>query len=275
MLSKQAVVRLVFTVMFITLAVLTYVLCFTEVNNINDFLFAYSYYIISIFIFHYMIKVLDSKGTILFWLVQMMLFFTAVLLEYYLLTKILILIAIILGVKENYNQIKKHMKQNKKIKYLSLHDELTGLYNRRHFENIIKKFEGMEVLRPLSIIIGDINDFKKVNDSLGHVKGDEYIKKSAKLFQTVLRKGDIIARIGGDEFAVVLLNTDYSECQKVVEKIREASSSLKIDIALGYATTSEYDSDHNGADSLEDTMKHADSMMYINKRKMKDKSDAV
>ncbi len=104
------------------------------------------------------------------------------------------------------------IKENE-IRYLSFHDQLTGLYNRRYFENEMERLNKSRKL-PTSIIIGDIDNLKYINDNYGHKVGDEYIKKASDIFDLTTRNEDIVARIGGDEFALILPETDYSSAKK-------------------------------------------------------------
>ncbi|MFN2341641.1 MAG: diguanylate cyclase [Halanaerobium sp.] len=106
----------------------------------------------------------------------------------------------------------------KKIEYLSNHDELTGLYNRRYFNEELKKLYGSRKY-PISIIVGDLNELKHINDNYGHSMGDKYIRLTAEAIKDSLRAEDIVARVGGDEFAVILPDTDYNTASLVVERI--------------------------------------------------------
>ena len=84
---------------------------------------------------------------------------------------------------------------------LSYHDHLTGLYNRRFFEREVKRLDKVKRL-PLSIIVGDINGVKLINDAFGHTKGDKLIIDTARAISSCCRKGDILARTGGDEYRI-------------------------------------------------------------------------
>lgn len=154
-------------------------------------------------------------------------------------------------------------KEEDKIKYLSFHDELTKLYNRRYFENEIKRLDTKRQL-PISIIIADINGLKIINDSLGHEKGDELLIKSAKILKQVIREEDILARQGGDEFAILLPQTTQKEAEKIINRINNKSNKTKKDeltvsIALGTASKTKLSQDINNI------LKKADDNMYQNK----------
>src|SRR5664280_1549772 len=85
--------------------------------------------------------------------------------------------------------------------YISYHDQLTGLYNRRFFEEELRRLDTKRNF-PLSIIMGDINGLKFINDSFGHAIGDEYLKKATEIIKKACRADEIIARLGGDEFVI-------------------------------------------------------------------------
>lgn len=106
-----------------------------------------------------------------------------------------------------------------RLEYLSFHDELTALYNRRYFENELEKFNQSRKL-PISIIIGDLDNLKYINDNFGHKTGDKYLVKAAKIMKDNFRNEDIIARIGGDEFAAILPDTNTETAAKISERIR-------------------------------------------------------
>ena len=132
--------------------------------------------------------------------------------------------------------------QNKKILYLSHHDFLTGLYNRIYFEEEKKRLDTPRQL-PISIIMGDINGLKLVNDGFGHSKGDEVLIEIAKILKNCCREKDIVSRIGGDEFLILLPQTDSKSAQLVCSRIADTcngyalnGSSIYPSISLGHAT---------------------------------------
>lgn len=166
--------------------------------------------------------------------------------------------------------IDREKRSAREIEYLSNHDELTGLYNRRYFNEELKRLHNSRKY-PVSIIIGDLNKLKEINDNYGHSMGDKYIKIAAQAVKESLRVEDVLARIGGDEFAVILPETNNTEAGAVTERILnniEKNNSVELpeplSIALGYDTTY-----CNSQDCDEDDIKkcynQADRNMYEQK----------
>lgn len=162
-----------------------------------------------------------------------------------------------------HTDITERKRSEEEIKYLSFHDKLTGLYNRAFFEEELKRLDTHRQL-PLSIIMGDANGLKMANDVFGHAEGDILLKQIAEVFAKACRKEDIIARVGGDEFAVILPKTTAQEADRIVERIKELSSlansgPIDTSIALGTATK------ENMTDNIERVYKLAEETMYNNK----------
>lgn len=158
-------------------------------------------------------------------------------------------------------------KREEEITYLNYHDVLTGLYNRRYLEEITSKYD-QEEFYPLSIIIGDINGLKLINDTLGHIEGDRIIVTIAEILNKCCRKQDVIARTGGDEFYIFLPNTEYEEAEAIMKQIHKTceiySEANKedvrhISISLGCGTKK------TNMESLMDIMKDAEGNMYRDK----------
>ena len=161
-----------------------------------------------------------------------------------------------------------------KYQFLSFHDSLTGLYNRMYFDEEIKRINSdIKRFKPLTIISIDINNLKDTNDMLGHEQGDILIIETAKILSSFIRKTDILARIGGDEFCAVLPNTELAIANKrkkeLKERIKACNSQnaiIKINIAIGIASTQEDEST-----DVYGVIKKSDERMYINKKLLKSK----
>lgn len=150
-----------------------------------------------------------------------------------------------------------------KIMYLSFHDRLTGLYNRAFFEEELKRID-VERQLPLSIAMGDVNGLKLVNDAFGHQEGDRLLRRIADVLRQSCREEDIIARWGGDEFIILLPQTDIKIAAKICERIKRNSASdettpITMSMALGYATK------ENTSQNILDILKKAENDMYLNK----------
>lgn len=148
-----------------------------------------------------------------------------------------------------------------RLREMVYRDFLTGLHNRRYLETQKDRWEGEENL-PLSVVIGDLNGLKIINDSMGHQKGDEYLQQAAEIFQAVSRPGDLVIRWGGDEFVLLLARTDAEEAQQICARIDELSlqsGAAALSIALGSATKATTE------ETLADVLREAESRMYQQK----------
>jgi diguanylate cyclase (GGDEF)-like protein/PAS domain S-box-containing protein len=152
-----------------------------------------------------------------------------------------------------------------KLRYLSLHDPLTGLYNRIYFEEEIRRMEKTRY-ETVGILSCDVDGLKLVNDTLGHDQGDRLLVAAARVIRESFREGDLVARIGGDEFAVVLPNTTEPSVDNACQRIQEAVATynatnpeLPLSISVGFAVK-------NGSHrNLKDVFKKADNHMYRKK----------
>lgn len=161
---------------------------------------------------------------------------------------------------------RKHYEEN--LRFLSTHDSLTGLYNRAFFEAEMKRLAASRDF-PVSIIMADIDGLKLVNDTWGHSRGDCVIRAAAESILTAYRAGDVVSRIGGDEFAVLLPRTDEESAMSAVQRIKNGCNSFAVEqpgyfqgLSLGVATAC------SSAD-LENALRNADARMYQDKKDKK------
>ena len=166
-----------------------------------------------------------------------------------------------IGLYAIYNDITQRKKEEEEIKYLSFHDQMTGLYNRRYFESEMERLDNSRLL-PISIIMSDIDGLKKVNDKFGHARGDKYINLVASEIDNAVRQEDILARVGGDEFAILLPQTDEDEVKKIEQRIQTNVNKLdeKYEFPISISTGFGVKKDHKT--ELEEVFKEADYFMY-------------
>ena len=175
-----------------------------------------------------------------------------------------------------FNVIKKY---NFKLEYMAFNDSLTGLYNRRHFEEVFSKqihlFKRQK--QNFSILFMDIDNFKNINDTHGHEVGDFVIKNIAKLLKQNLRESDTIARWGGEEFVVLLQNSNSVTAFEISEKIRNIiQNSVILHDAIGkYATASFGVTEFLESDSMDLVLSRVDKAMYTSKTNGKNMTTLV
>lgn len=151
--------------------------------------------------------------------------------------------------------------------YISSHDYLTGLFNRRFFEEKLTSYDCSDEL-PLSIIVGDINGLKLINDTFGREEGDKIIKATAELFRSCCRESDLLARSSGDEFYFLLPKTDRTTANQMMEKIKSTCNTMNVlidkdvfelNLSMGFETKDNLESDFS------QVMKSAEDYMYQRK----------
>ncbi|MCE9626045.1 MAG: sensor domain-containing diguanylate cyclase, partial [Deltaproteobacteria bacterium] len=155
-----------------------------------------------------------------------------------------------------------------KTKELTLIDDLTQVYNRRHFQKILEmEFKrAKRFRRPLTLLMVDVDHFKEFNDRFGHVEGDHVLTDLAAVLADNLREVDTVARYGGEEFSVVLPNTPLEDAHQVANKLKELVADLHVQkgrppsqqltVSIGVAAFDD------GTEFLEDLINHADIALY-------------
>jgi diguanylate cyclase (GGDEF)-like protein len=166
----------------------------------------------------------------------------------------------------------KHFQRFSSIKNIALYDTLTGLYNRRYFEERL----GVETQKsfysgtPLSLVMVDIDHFKKVNDTFGHTGGDQALCKTSSLLKNSIRKKDTVARYGGEEFILILPEAGLEESFIIAERIRRlventsfeiGQAQVNLTISMGISNFPSH-----RAKSKEELVRMADQALYDSKR---------
>ena len=163
--------------------------------------------------------------------------------------------------------IKKLRKQLKTANYELTHDALTGIGNRRLLdENVSKVVKNSEKNHDFCVLMTiDVDKFKSINDTYGHLVGDEILKTVANRLAESTRKNDLVARRGGDEFEVILTHIhNYNEISNIAENIKKRfQDSVKINDLELKVTISFGASVHHNGENYQEWFKNADEMLYI------------
>lgn len=169
----------------------------------------------------------------------------------------------VIGIVVTFMDISERKKKEAAIEYLSCYDTLTGFHNRSCFEKNRRIIEQPKNL-PLAVIFADINGLKMTNDIFGHAAGDKLIVESASILKQACREHDLIARIGGDEFIILLPKTTKETANVILEKIKDEFKTahveaIKCSISLGC------DVKENPEQSFDAVMANAENAMYKDK----------
>jgi len=168
------------------------------------------------------------------------------------------------GAVEVTLEITERRRLEEELRFLSFHDALTGLYNRAYFEQEMRRLEDGRHA-PVSVVMWDVDGLKLVNDVLGHEAGDRLLVAAATVTKRCFRAGDVVARIGGDEFAALLPRAPQAVAEEVGRRIRAAVAeynaagpAVPLSVSVGCATG-------GGARPLPDVLREADYNMYREK----------
>lgn len=168
-----------------------------------------------------------------------------------------------MGVVMVFRDVSSEKAHSREIEFLSYHDALTGLYNRRYIEETMRHMdEAGEV--PVSVIMADVNGLKITNDVFGHSAGDALLKSVSKMMRECSGKGDFVARLGGDEFVILMPGKGLEEAETVIRRIRNIQveiqgSSLALSLSLGCACKDSADTE------VETALQRAEEYMYQQK----------
>ncbi|HOF23229.1 MAG TPA: diguanylate cyclase [Thermotogota bacterium] len=162
-----------------------------------------------------------------------------------------------------WRDISQRRANEQRLEYLSYHDHLTGIYNRRFFMEELKRLDVRRNL-PITLIMADVNGLKLVNDSFGHSTGDRLLQKISTLLKKACRADDILARIGGDEFAALLPQTNAEETERIIHRMQELLSTEKIN-DLDLSVSFGYQSKVASEEDLLEILRKAEEVMLTEK----------
>jgi diguanylate cyclase (GGDEF)-like protein len=186
-----------------------------------------------------------------------------------------LLVLVLASSFQAHRSMQERARAEEQLRHLSLTDDLTGLYNRRGFLALAEQQTRVanRDKKPMMVISADLDGLKGINDAFGHKEGDAAIAETSQILRESFRNADLVARTGGDEFAILLTGGEAEfdrekldgRLQEIVEKHNETSDrQYTISVSAGYASF-----DAAGTDTFEERLHRADTMMYEQKRQKK------
>ncbi|SNB47471.1 diguanylate cyclase (GGDEF) domain-containing protein [Geobacter sp. DSM 9736] len=179
------------------------------------------------------------------------------------------------NLRENFSHALKNALEHSKLKELAMRDGLTGLFNRRAFDEMLDIEARRGELMPVSLLMIDLDDFKQINDTYGHQAGDQVLARFGKILRDNCRGSDLVARYGGEEFAVMLPTTTSSIAFMIAKRLRTKLSEttfvfndrlvrLTASIGIAYAA--------DAAKPSSDLVRRADQALYRAKKSGKNRT---
>ncbi|AOM84394.1 sensor domain-containing diguanylate cyclase/phosphohydrolase [Salisediminibacterium beveridgei] len=175
------------------------------------------------------------------------------------------------GVVVVFRDVTAQRQENKKIRKMTFHDTLTGLYNRLFFEEELKRLDTPRNY-PLAFLYMDVNGLKLINDVFGHDSGDELLKRVASVLNAACRHDDIISRVGGDEFIIILPNTQEQDLITIRSRLTESLQNehiehMKLSVALGSSLKA------SPQEVVDHLLEEAEADMYMDKMTKKNQRE--
>ncbi|MFD1850955.1 sensor domain-containing diguanylate cyclase [Oceanobacillus bengalensis] len=174
-----------------------------------------------------------------------------------------------IAVQGIFRNIDERVSLHQQLEYKISHDALTDIHNREYFQSKLNYFnQDWDI--PIAVIVADLDDLKFINDNYGHHMGDCFIQEAANRLKMYADEETIVARIGGDEFAILLANASIPKVEQFLKKVQaqmnlyhDDTQLKRINISIGYA----YSSSSKGV--MEQLLREADTLMYQEKREKK------
>ncbi|MCR4300988.1 MAG: EAL domain-containing protein [Sulfuricaulis sp.] len=191
------------------------------------------------------------------------------------------------GVIGTFSDVTKSVELNRlltkyqdELYHLSVTDPLTGLYNRRHFDSQLEVILSDHLPKnlPVCLLLIDLDGFKFINDTYGHPFGDEVLRTTAQLLKQQVRRNDYIARLAGDEFAMVLKNTDIENATRIAQKLHDSINDTRIPLPVGHmqlqSSMGVAEAPTHGANA-QDLVSAADVALYHSKRRGRNRIEVL
>jgi len=179
------------------------------------------------------------------------------------------------NIAASFSQAIKNALQHSRMRDLAMRDGLTGVFNRRIFEETLAQQAKNPIMRPVSLILFDLDNFKQLNDTFGHQAGDQVLKSFAEILKESCRSHDLVARFGGEEFAIILSRTTAAAAHAIAQRIRNRLAKtvftfdgrqIQMTVSIGVATC-----ENGGTIFTANLVKQADQALYRAKSTGKNK----